>query len=45
MDINEQSTRSLPSLTRSEILSPSDDIAIFSDSNSSMLASGFSLLD
>ena len=36
----EQSTTSLPSLARSEILSPSDDIFISFDSNSSMLASG-----
>ena len=36
----EQSTTSLPSLTRSEILSPSDDISISSNSNYSMLASG-----
>ena len=40
MDNIEQSTTSLPSLTRSEILSPSDDIFISCDSNSSMLASG-----
>ena len=40
MDNIKQSTTSLPSLTRSEILSPLDDIAISSYSNSSMLASG-----
>ena len=36
----EQSTTSLPSLTKSKILSPSDDIFVSSDYNSSMFASG-----